>query len=80
MKNQRWWDIPAALFLIAALFCAAARLQTTNWTEHLGRMSMIVFLGAVFGLALAKSIFRGSTTFWLGLLSFLYRRRIFIRI
>lgn len=66
-NTQRWWDIPAAIFLIGALFSAAVRLHLTNWTEHLGRMELIVLIGAVFGFALAKSIFSGRTTFLMGL-------------
>ncbi len=66
-KTQRWWDVPAALFLLGALFSAAVRLQVTNWTEHLGRIEFVVILGVIFGLALGKSIFSGRVTFWLGL-------------
>jgi transglutaminase-like putative cysteine protease len=66
-QNQRWWDIPAAVFLLGALFSAAVRLQTTNWTENLGRLELNVVLAAVFGFALGKSIFRGRTTFFFGL-------------
>src|SRR6266545_3804490 len=67
MKNQKWWDFPAALFLMGALFCAAARIQTTNWTENLGRMGIMVALGAMFGFALGRSIFSGRTAFIMGL-------------
>ncbi len=66
-NNQRWWDLPSAIFLFAALFAAAVRLQLTNWTENLGRVELIVFLGAIFGFALGKSIFRGRITFLMGL-------------
>jgi transglutaminase-like putative cysteine protease len=65
--NQRWWDVPAALFLLAALFSAAVRLNATNWTDHLGRMELVVVLGAIFGFALGKSIFSGRVTFLMGL-------------
>ena len=65
--NQRWWDVPAAIFLVGALFSAALRLQSTQWTEHLGRTEFIVVLGAIFGFALGKSIFRGWITFVMGL-------------
>ncbi len=66
INNQRWWDVPAALFLLGALFTAAVRLQVTNWTENLGRVEFIVILGAIFGFALGKSIFDGRITFALG--------------
>ncbi len=74
MKNQmqRWWDVPAALFLLGALFSAAIRLQATNWTEHLSLMTVIVVLGSIFGFALGKSIFRGWITFVMGLVFSLF--------
>ena len=72
IKTQRWWDIPAALFLVAALLLASARLQSTNWTENLGRVSLIVLLGAIFGFALGKSIFPGRVTFGMGLVYTLF--------
>jgi hypothetical protein len=65
-KNQRWWDVPAALFLIGALFSAAFRLQSTNWTENLGLMGVLIFLAAVLGFAMGKSIFSGRFTFVMG--------------
>lgn len=65
--NQRWWDVPAAIFLLGALFSAALRLQSTQWTEHLGRTEFIVVLGAIFGYTLGKSIFRGWVVFVMGL-------------
>jgi transglutaminase-like putative cysteine protease len=66
-KIQRWWDVPAALFLVGALFSASIRLQSTAWTEHLGLMSMLVLLGAVLGFAMGKSIFSGRFMFVMGL-------------
>lgn len=66
-KTQRWWDIPAALFLLGALFSAAVRLNATNWTEELGRVQLVVLLGAILGFALGKSIFSGRVTFGMGL-------------
>lgn len=66
-QSQRWWDFPAVLFLLVALISAAIRLQSTRWTEHLGRTEVIVVLAMIFGLALGKSIFHGRTTFMMGL-------------
>jgi transglutaminase-like putative cysteine protease len=54
------------------LFSAAIRLQTTNWTEHLGLVEVIVALAAVFGLALGKSRFPGHITFGMGLVYSLF--------
>jgi hypothetical protein len=67
-KAQRWWDLPAAIFLVCALMSAAIRLHVTNWTENLGRVEVVVLLGVILGFALGKSIFRSRVTFWMGLL------------
>lgn len=71
-KNQKWWDLPAALFLSAALFVAALRLQATNWTENLANIGLTVLLGAGLGFALGKSLFNGRVTFLLGFLYSLF--------
>lgn len=65
-QKERWWDWPAAAFLILALFCAAARLQTTNWTEYLGRIQILVMGAAGLGLALGYSSFKGWFSFLYG--------------
>jgi hypothetical protein len=71
-KNPRWWDVPAALFLMGALISAALRLHATGWTAELGRMEFNVILGAIFGFALGVSIFRGYWTFLMGLIYSLF--------
>lgn len=60
-KPVRWWDWPAALLLIAALFTAATRLTATHWAEHLSLVQTVSFLGAIAGLALGQSRFSPST-------------------
>ena len=65
--NLRWWDFFAAACLVIALFSAAVRLQSTNWTDNLGRVVFIVLLGAGLGFLLGQSIFSGRTTFLMGL-------------
>ncbi len=57
-RKERWWDWPSAVFLVLAIFCAASRLQTTNWTEYLGRIQILVFAGAGLGLVLGYSRFK----------------------
>ena len=64
--KERWWDWPSAAFLILALFCVAARLQTTNWTEYLGRIQILVMAATLLGLALGYSSFRGWPSFIYG--------------
>ena len=53
----RWWDAPAALLLLAALFITASRLTVTKWTDHLGLVQLFTLLGALAGLALGQSAF-----------------------
>jgi len=57
---------------MGALFSAAVRLNSTNWTEHLGRVEFTVILGALFGFALGISMFRGRWTFLMGLVYSLF--------
>lgn len=66
-KQERWWDVAAALFLAGALFSAAIRLTLTNWTPHLDKVGVLTFLGLAAGLALGKSRYRGLLTFGIGL-------------
>jgi transglutaminase-like putative cysteine protease len=56
-EHMRWWDLPAALILIAALLTAATRLASTRWTENLTIIQTITLLGVIAGLALGKSRF-----------------------
>jgi transglutaminase-like putative cysteine protease len=56
----RWWDLPAALLLLAALLTAAIRLSATHWAEDLSIVQNIAFLGAIAGLALGQSRFSSS--------------------
>lgn len=57
MRRSRWWDLPAACLLAAALLIAAGRLTATEWVDHLGLVQTLVFLGTAAGLALGQSIF-----------------------
>ncbi len=61
----RWWDWPSGLILIGAMYIAATRLNTTNWTNELGLVQTVVIYGAIAGLALGKSTFSiGWTRFF----------------
>ncbi len=53
----RWWDLPAALLLIAVLTTAAGRLVVTQWSDHLSIVHTLAFLAALVGLALGQSRF-----------------------
>ena len=56
-QPTRWWDWPAVMLLIAAIYVAATRLNATNWTEELNVVQTISLVGVVAGLALGKSTF-----------------------
>lgn len=57
MKTPRWWDLPAALLLMAALLTAAGRLVATAWVDHLSLVQALSLMGLVAGLALGQSRF-----------------------
>jgi transglutaminase-like putative cysteine protease len=56
-STTRWWDLPAAALLMAALLISAARLIATRWTSELTITQMLVAFGVLAGLALGKSRF-----------------------
>lgn len=56
--SRRWWDLPAAFFLLACLMVVAFRLGDTDWTENLDIVSTTTLLGCLLGLALGYSSFR----------------------
>jgi transglutaminase-like putative cysteine protease len=64
--QARWWDILAALLLIATLITAAGRLVATRWFDHLSIVHTMVFLAALLGLALGWSRFSGFLAIILG--------------
>jgi len=61
-NSARWWDLPAALLLLAAMSTAASRLIVTRWTDHLDLAAILAFLGVLAGLALGRSIFSPRLT------------------
>ena len=56
-RPNRWWDWPAALLLIAAIYIAATRLNATHWTNELNLVQTVAILGVIAGIALGKSTF-----------------------
>ena len=53
----RWWDWPVAFLLLAALITATARLDATEWTDHLPLVGKVALFGGVAGLLLGQSRF-----------------------
>ncbi len=68
MRTSRWWDLPAALLLTAALLTAAGRLVATRWVDHLSLVQTLVLLGMAVGLALGQSTFPSGLTALFGVL------------
>jgi transglutaminase-like putative cysteine protease len=60
-RPTRWWDWPAAILLVAAIYVAATRLNATGWTDELSLIQTIALLGVIAGLALGKSTFSVGT-------------------
>jgi transglutaminase-like putative cysteine protease len=56
-KPTRWWDWPAAILLVAAIYVAATRLNATGWTNELSLVQTVAIIGVAAGLALGKSTF-----------------------
>ncbi len=54
------------IFLLIAIYASAVRLQTTNWTENLGRAQWLILIGLPLGILLGKSRFRGWLSFLFG--------------
>jgi len=67
-KNAtRQWDTLSAVLLALIVLFSAWRLQTTDWTEMLGRVRNIALLGMLVGLALGLSRFKRRGVVWLSL-------------
>ncbi len=60
MKETRspWWDLPAALIFLTAVWLASTRLQVTNWTDRLEIVANLSLIGGILGLALGYSRYR----------------------
>ncbi|MEW5868695.1 MAG: transglutaminase domain-containing protein [Chloroflexota bacterium] len=56
-QHQRWWDLPSALLLLAAMLTASSRLVATRWTIELALTETLAFFGCIAGLALGQSRF-----------------------
>lgn len=61
---ERWWDLPAALILVVAVFLAAVRLNATNWTDELAMVQTVTLFAVLTGLALGQSNFSSRTATW----------------
>ncbi len=65
-RPNRWWDWPAVLLLVAAVYVASTRLNATNWTDELSIIQTISLLGVAAGLALGMSSFSPGTVRFFG--------------
>ena len=66
-RAQRWWDLPAAFFLLSCLMAASIRLGDTKWTQGLGIVATTTLLATILGLALGYSRFKGWIAALIGL-------------
>ncbi len=66
--SLRWWDLPAAMLLMAAILISGTRLVATGWTAHLSIVQTIVFFGLIAGLALGYSHFSPRSAAFIALI------------
>ena len=70
LENQkRWWNFPAVFCLVTAILISAARLEATDWAEHLGNVYFLALIAVLLGLALGQSRFKPG---WVALIAMLY--------
>ncbi|TLN15043.1 hypothetical protein FDZ74_08660, partial [bacterium] len=61
--EQRWWDWPAALVLLVALWISSLRLEVTSWTPELDRVITVVLIAVLLGFLLGISKFSNLFVF-----------------
>jgi transglutaminase-like putative cysteine protease len=69
---SRWWDVLAAIFLLAALFTAGSRLDATGWSKGLSMVPYVIIFGVLAGLALGQSRFNPKVVGLFGLIYGVY--------
>ncbi len=68
-NQKRWWNFPAVFCLVTAILISAARLEATDWAEHLGNVYFLALIAVLLGLALGQSRFKPG---WVALIAMLY--------
>ena len=65
MKRTRVpvWDFPAAAVLVIILLTVGQRLLSTNWAWGMESAIILMFMGAVLGMALGFSKFKPMAVF-----------------
>ncbi len=63
--EQRWFDIPAVLLFMAALWLVGLRIQATDWTDRLSLVQFAMLMAAILGMALGASKFTRSAVIWM---------------
>ncbi len=64
-NQARWWDLPAALIMVVAVFLTSIRLSATNWTDELTIVQTVTLFAVVSGLALGQSAFSPRVAAWM---------------
>ena len=70
--QKRWWDLTAALLLLAAFMIVAFRLTDTKWADGLAIVIPLTFIGCLLGFALGHSNFDRRIVWWMSLLYTLF--------
>jgi transglutaminase-like putative cysteine protease len=68
VKQKRWFDVWAVLYILIALFCVASRIKITGWFENLYLLRYLVVIGCLLGLALGYSQFKQKICLWVGVI------------
>jgi transglutaminase-like putative cysteine protease len=55
--EKNWWDLLAAMILIAVILTSSTRLVATKWVPHLSLVQNVAVWGTIAGLAFGKSKF-----------------------
>ncbi len=63
-SQKRWWDFPAALLLLVALWTSVIRLSATEWTQQLNYLELLVLIGFGLGVLLGQSNFSKKQVLW----------------
>ena len=64
-KNMRWGDAFSAVCVILMVYLSGAALEETGWISGLNRVTELVVLGGLIGLAIGQSQFNKKKSIWL---------------
>jgi hypothetical protein len=65
--QKTWWDFPAAVFLMTAIWFSGIRLDATGWIDHLELVEFMAISGCTLGLIIGRSRLNASLAKLVGL-------------